>query len=63
MIRRRRESELNLRHETTETLLLMSVLGQGDQKESALRELRRRKALLADGEFENSYITNLSGIC
>lgn len=63
MIRLRRKSELNLRIEKTETLLLMAVLEQGAMKEAALSELKRRKALLSDEAFESSCITNLSGIC
>lgn len=48
--------------ETTEGLLLMAVLGQEPLKASALRELRRRKAVAAtyQDDFADLYMTNLS---
>ena len=52
-----------LRYETAETLFLMAVLGGADLREAAIKELDRRNALIEYQEFENSCITNLSGIC
>ncbi len=47
--------------ETTEGLMLMAVLGRDTLKTSALRELNRRKAMLAqEQEFCDLYMTNLS---
>lgn len=63
MRRMSQKGEINLRCEQTETLLLMAVLGQGRMKETAMDELKRRKALIAHNEFDSSYATNLSGIC
>lgn len=47
-----------LKNESIESLLLMAVLAQGVPKQSAQRELRRRKALRSEADFEDLYITN-----
>lgn len=47
-----------LKNESIESLLLMAVLAQGVAKQSAQRELRRRKALRSEADFENLYMTN-----
>jgi hypothetical protein len=47
-------------NESIENLLLAAVLGQGTAKESALRELRKRKTLRQEVDFEDLYMANFS---
>jgi len=47
-----------MERESIESLLLMAVLTQGASKQSAMQELRRRKALHREADFEDLYMTN-----
>lgn len=46
--------------ETTEGLLLMAVLAQEPLRTAALRELRIRKTLRQNADFQDMYMTNFS---
>lgn len=54
--------EPNLQNESTESLLLISVLGQHVLKDHALSELRRRKAIREENDFSGLFMTDLSGV-
>ena len=49
--------------ESVENLLLIAVLGKGDIRSQARRELERRRVIETQLVFEDSYMTNLSVVC
>ena len=50
-------------NETVENLLLIAVLGTGQMRLGARRELERRSVIDHQCDFEDSYMTNLSVVC
>ncbi|HOQ04030.1 MAG TPA: hypothetical protein PKY88_02285 [Anaerohalosphaeraceae bacterium] len=54
---------LNLSDESMEMLLLIAVFGNETFRQSAVRELKKRRALHHSFEDDNLVMTNLSGIC
>ena len=49
-----------LKWESVENLMLMSVFGQDSFRHSAIQELQRRKLLKNPDQFIDTFMTNLS---
>ena len=54
------EQAYDITGEATEGLLLIAILAQEPLRAAALRELRVRKALRRNSDFQELYMTNLS---